>query len=77
AIKIARKVKANMYQNIILALTVVLVLIVGVIFKQVSMSLGMLVHEVSVLIVIINAIRLLAYNLGAKPWRKTTKRKAA
>jgi len=77
AIKIARKVKANMYQNIILALTVVLVLIVGVIFKQVSMSLGMLVHEVSVLIVIINAIRLLAYNLGAKPWRKTTKRKVA
>lgn len=77
AIRIARKVKANMYENIILALSVVLVLIVGVIFKKVSMSIGMLVHEISVLVVIINAIRLLAYNLGAKKWKKKTMPKAA
>jgi len=76
AIRIARKVKANMYENIILALSVVLVLIVGVIFKKVSMSIGMLVHEISVLVVIINAIRLLAYNLGAKKWKKKTLPKA-
>ncbi len=58
---IAHQVKKTMIQNIGLALLVVLFLILGVLFKQVSMSLGMLVHELSVLIVLLNAIRLLKY----------------
>lgn len=62
AIQISRKVKSNMIQNIIFALLVVLVLMVGVIFEKISMSIGMLVHEASVLLVIVNAIRLLRYN---------------
>lgn len=64
AIKISRKVKMNMVQNISFALLVVLFLIIGVIFKQVTMSIGMLVHELSVLIVLINATRLLRYDMG-------------
>lgn len=63
AIEISKKVKTNMFQNIVLALLVVLFLMVGVIFGKVTMSIGMLVHEVSVLVVIINAIRLLKYNV--------------
>ncbi len=64
AIKISQKVKSIMIQNIIFALLVVFLLMIGVLLKQVTMSIGMLVHEASVLIVIINAIRLLKYDLG-------------
>lgn len=64
AIKISRKVKANMIQNIVFALVVVFILMLGVIFNQVTMSIGMLVHEASVLLVLINAMRLLRYDLG-------------
>lgn len=64
AIKISRKVKVNMFQNIIFALIVVAFLMIGVIFEVVTMSMGMFVHELSVLIVLINAIRLLRYDRG-------------
>lgn len=64
AIKISRKVKANMIQNIVFSLVVVFILMLGVVFKQVTMSIGMLVHEASVLLVLINAMRLLKYDLG-------------
>jgi len=64
AIKISRKVRSNMIQNIVFALVVVAILMVGVVFEKVSMSLGMFVHEVSVLAVLMNAIRLLRYDLG-------------
>lgn len=64
AILISRKVKTNMLQNITFALVVVAILMAGVLFEKVSMSLGMLVHEVSVLLVLMNAIRLLRYDLG-------------
>lgn len=64
AIKISRKVKVNMLQNIIFALLVVGFLMAGVIFKVVTMSIGMFVHELSVLLVLVNAIRLLQYDRG-------------
>jgi Cd2+/Zn2+-exporting ATPase len=66
AIKISKKVKMNMIQNVVFSLFVVLFLIIGVIFRQVTMSIGMLVHEFSVLVVIVNAIRLLRYNQGGR-----------
>lgn len=61
AIDISRKVRINMIENISFALIVVVFLILGVIFNIVNMSLGMFVHELSVLVVLINAIRLLKY----------------
>lgn len=61
AIKISKKVKINMFQNIIFALVIVSFLMIGVLFKKVTMSMGMLVHELSVLVVILNAIRLLKH----------------
>jgi len=61
AIKISKKVKINMFQNIIFALVIVFFLMIGVLFKKVTMSMGMLVHELSVLVVILNAIRLLKH----------------
>src|SRR5690625_5262152 len=59
AVSLARRPVANMPQNIAVALGTVSVLMLGVLFGGVTMALGMLVHEASVLVVILNAMRLL------------------
>jgi Cd2+/Zn2+-exporting ATPase len=59
AISLARRTVNNMRQNIAVALATVAALLAGVLFGGVTMALGMLVHEASVLIVIGNAMRLL------------------
>jgi len=61
AIGLARATVGNMKQNIYFALLVAALLLAGVLVKTVNLSFGMLVHEVSVLLVIINAVRLLGY----------------
>ena len=54
----------NMRQNIFMAVGVVLVLLASVIFSEwMNMSIGMLVHEASILVVILNGMRLLSYRL--------------
>jgi len=59
AIRLARRTVANMRQNIAVALATVSLLLLGVLLGGVTMAAGMLVHEVSVLVVILNAMRLL------------------
>lgn len=59
AIRLAKRTVSVMRQNIAIALITVVVLLVGVFAGGVTMSIGMLVHEGSVLIVILNAMRLL------------------
>jgi Cd2+/Zn2+-exporting ATPase len=59
AISLARRTVNNMRQNITIALATVAALLAGVLFGGVTMAIGMLVHEASVLIVIVNAMRLL------------------
>jgi Cd2+/Zn2+-exporting ATPase len=59
AISLARRTVNNMRQNIAIALITVTLLLLGVLLGGVTMSIGMLVHEASVLIVIVNAMRLL------------------
>lgn len=61
AIGLSRATVINMKQNIYFAIAVVILLIIGVLLKFVFLSSGMLIHELSVLLVIINAVRLLAY----------------
>lgn len=51
----------NMKQNIYFAVAVVFTLLAGVLTKNVFMASGMLIHEISVLLVIINAVRLMNY----------------
>ena len=54
----------NMKQNIIIAVGVVLFLLAAVFFSEwMNMSIGMLVHEGSILAVILNGMRLLGYKL--------------
>ncbi len=60
-IGLSRATVANMKQNIYFAIGVAALLLLGVLVKTVNLSFGMLVHEISVLLVIINAVRLLGY----------------
>ncbi len=59
AVSLARRTVNNMRQNITVALVTVAFLLTGVLLGGVTMAIGMLVHEASVLIVIANAMRLL------------------
>lgn len=56
---IARKTVAILNQNLIFAIASVVFLIVGLFFDMIHMGTGMLIHEISILVVTINAIRLL------------------
>ena len=59
AVNLARRTVNNMRQNIVIALGTVAALLAGVLAGGVTMAIGMLVHEISVLVVIANAMRLL------------------
>ncbi len=64
ALGLARATARNMLQNILIAVGVVLVLLASVFFSSwMNMSIGMLVHEGSILVVILNGMRLLRYKL--------------
>lgn len=65
ALGLAKATASNMTQNIVIAVAVVLVLLVSVLLgaKWMNMSVGMLVHEGSILVVILNGMRLLRYKL--------------
>mgnify|MGYP003898069243 CR=1 FL=1 len=64
ALGLAKATARNMKQNILIAVGVVLVLLASLIFSDwVNMSVGMLVHEGSILAVILNGMRLLRYRL--------------
>lgn len=65
SISLAKRTVNIMRQNIAIALITVAILLIGVFLGGVTMSIGMLVHEASVLVVIINAMRLLR-NRSAK-----------
>lgn len=59
ALSLARRTVGVMRQNIAVALLTVAALLAGVVAGPVTMAIGMLVHEASVLLVIANAMRLL------------------
>ncbi|HQA98515.1 MAG TPA: cation-transporting P-type ATPase, partial [Clostridia bacterium] len=64
ALGLAKATARNMTQNIIIAIGVVLVLLFSLFFSSwMNMSIGMLVHEASILVVILNGMRLLRYRL--------------
>lgn len=64
ALGLARATARNMRQNILIAVGVVLFLLASVFFSEwMNMSIGMLVHEGSILVVILNGMRLLRYKL--------------
>ncbi|HSH36272.1 cation-translocating P-type ATPase [Schnuerera sp.] len=66
AIGLSRATVRNMKQNIYFAIIVAAALLAGVLGKVVFLSSGMLIHEISVLLVIVNAVRLLGYGEKGK-----------
>jgi Cd2+/Zn2+-exporting ATPase len=64
ALGLTKATAKNMLQNILIAVGVVLALLAGVFFSDwMNMSIGMFVHEASILVVILNGMRLLRYKL--------------
>ncbi len=64
ALGLAKATARNMKENIVIAVGVVLVLLASLLFSDwMNMSIGMLVHEGSILAVILNGMRLLRYKL--------------
>lgn len=62
ALGLAKATARNMKQNMVIAIGVVLVLMASLIFSDwMNMSIGMFVHEGSILAVILNGMRLLGY----------------
>lgn len=60
--KLAKVTVRNMKQNTFIAIGTVIFLLIGVLMKKVFLASGMFIHELSVLIVILNAVRLVGYN---------------
>lgn len=64
ALGLTKATARNMRQNIFIAIGVVILLVLSLFFSDwMNMSIGMLVHEGSILVVILNGMRLLKYQL--------------
>ncbi|WP_269494894.1 heavy metal translocating P-type ATPase [Castellaniella sp. S9] len=61
AYSLAKATVRNMQQNTILAVGTVALLLAGVLLGKIFLASGMLVHELSVLLVTLNAVRLIRY----------------
>lgn len=67
ALGLTKATANNMKQNIAIAVGVVLILLTALLFsKWMNMTIGMLVHELSILVVIFNAMRLMIYRPRGK-----------
>jgi Cd2+/Zn2+-exporting ATPase len=65
ALGLTKATANNMRQNIVIAVGVVLFLLASVFFSEwMNMTIGMFVHEASILVVILNGMRLLRYKLS-------------
>ncbi|HLR92305.1 MAG TPA: HAD-IC family P-type ATPase, partial [Atopostipes sp.] len=73
ALGLTKATSRNMMQNIVIAVGTVLVLLASVFFSDwMNMSIGMLVHEGSILVVILNGMRLLKYKLKERRQERVT-----
>lgn len=61
AFSLSKATIKNMKQNIFIAVAVVFVLLAGVLTKNVHLASGMFIHEASILVVILNAMRLIKF----------------
>ncbi|MDD3231615.1 MAG: cation-translocating P-type ATPase [Oscillospiraceae bacterium] len=59
AIKLAKRTVSVLQQNIVIAVSTVLLLLAGLFAGYIRMASGMFIHEASILVVILNAMRLL------------------
>ncbi|WP_054949436.1 heavy metal translocating P-type ATPase [Numidum massiliense] len=76
AFALSRAAVRNIRQNIVFSVSVVILLMLGVLFNKIFMASGMLIHELSVILVILNAIRLLRIKPEQKRLKPSSKVKA-
>ena len=62
AYALAKATVRNMKQNTFIAVAIVFILLAGVLLGFVHLASGMFIHEASILIVILNAMRLIRFN---------------
>lgn len=62
SLKLSKKTVRTLYENIAIAVGTVVLLLIGLFAGYIHMSIGMLIHEASILVVILNAMRLLIHN---------------
>lgn len=72
AYSLAQATVRNMKQNTVIAVGTVIILLIGVLLGKVFLASGMLIHELSVLVVILNAIRLVRYRARHKGHQQTS-----
>ncbi|TCD45536.1 heavy metal translocating P-type ATPase [Streptococcus sp. X16XC17] len=63
AISLSKKMRLIVTENIVFALTVIVSLIISNLFQNISLPLGVVGHEGSTILVILNSLRLLRYNV--------------
>lgn len=62
SLRLSKKTVRTLYENIAIAVGTVVLLLIGLFAGYIHMSIGMLIHEASILAVILNAMRLLIHN---------------
>lgn len=62
SLKLSKKSVLTLYENIAIAVGTVVLLLIGLFAGYIHMSIGMLIHEASILVVILNAMRLWVHN---------------
>src|SRR5690554_3028969 len=72
AYSLAKATVRNMKQNTFLAVGTVALLLAGVLLGKIFLASGMLIHELSVLLVTLNAVRLIRYRAKNKTTAATT-----
>lgn len=72
AYSLAKATVRNMKQNTLLAVGTVVFLLAGVLLGKIFLASGMLVHELSVLLVTVNAVRLIRFRASGKTVRLHT-----
>lgn len=63
AVKLSRKMQRIVKQNVIFSLTIISILIISNFFQAISLPLGVLGHEGSTILVILNGLRMLSKNV--------------
>lgn len=71
AYSLAKATVRNMLQNTIIAVGTVVLLLAGVLLGKVFLASGMLIHEASVILVTVNAVRLIRYRASNKNISRT------
>lgn len=77
ALKLSKATARNMKQNMFFAVGTVVILLAGVLTKNVNLASGMFLHELSVLLVIVNAMRLVRFKPNKNPSKIIPLKKAA